>query len=85
MMHHLHVTNFGPIHDGTVEFGDLTVLVGQQATGKSLLLQASFRARVEGASRLQTWRLSPAHGLLPSPRHPNLWVTQAGSGSFPIA
>ena len=37
--HHLKVKNFGPIKSADVEFGDLTVLVGPQATGKSILLQ----------------------------------------------
>jgi len=31
--------NFGPIKKAEVEFGDLTVLVGPQATGKSVFLQ----------------------------------------------
>lgn len=35
----LRVSNLGPIKDASVEFGDLTVLVGPQATGKSLFLQ----------------------------------------------
>jgi hypothetical protein len=35
----LRVKNLGPIKDATIQFGDLTVLVGPQATGKSLLLQ----------------------------------------------
>lgn len=35
----LRVKNLGPIPDATVEFGDLTVLVGPQASGKSLFLQ----------------------------------------------
>lgn len=35
----LRVKNLGPIKDATIEFGDLTVLVGPQATGKSVLLQ----------------------------------------------
>lgn len=35
----LHVKNFAQIENAEVEFGDLTVLVGPQATGKSLLLQ----------------------------------------------
>jgi len=37
--HSLKVANFGPIKSGEVDFGDLTVLVGPQATGKSILLQ----------------------------------------------
>lgn len=35
----LTVKNFGPIVEADVEFGDLTVLVGPQATGKSVFLQ----------------------------------------------
>ena len=33
------VKNFGPIRDVNVELGDLTVLIGAQASGKSLFLQ----------------------------------------------
>lgn len=33
------VKNFAQIHEARIEFGDLTVLVGPQATGKSLVLQ----------------------------------------------
>jgi len=35
----LKVENFGPIKQADVTFGDLTVFVGPQATGKSILLQ----------------------------------------------
>ena len=35
----LAVENFGPIKSANVAFGDLTVLVGPQATGKSIFLQ----------------------------------------------
>lgn len=35
----LRVKHLGPITDAAIEFGDLTVLVGPQATGKSVLLQ----------------------------------------------
>ncbi len=35
----LKVKNLGPIVEAEVEFGDLTVLVGPQATGKSVFLQ----------------------------------------------
>jgi AAA domain, putative AbiEii toxin, Type IV TA system/AAA ATPase domain len=37
--HYLKVQNFGPVKSANVEFGDLTVLVGPQATGKSVFLQ----------------------------------------------
>lgn len=38
-MTQLRVRNFAQIEDAQIQFGDLTVLVGPQATGKSLLLQ----------------------------------------------
>ena len=36
---YLSIENFGPIKKASVEFGDLTVLVGPQAAGKSVFLQ----------------------------------------------
>ena len=36
---HLTVKNFGPILDVDIKFGDLTILIGPQASGKSLLLE----------------------------------------------
>ena len=33
------VQNFGPIEDDSVDFGDLTILVGPQASGKSVFLE----------------------------------------------
>lgn len=33
------VQNFGPIEDAAVDFGDLTILVGPQASGKSIFLE----------------------------------------------
>jgi hypothetical protein len=38
-MKRLRVTDFGPIRQADVKFGDLTVLVGPQASGKSLFVQ----------------------------------------------
>ena len=38
-MEKLTVKNIGPISKAEIEFGDLTVFVGPQATGKSLILQ----------------------------------------------
>lgn len=38
-MEHLSVKSFGPIADVDVSFGDLTLLVGPQASGKSLFFQ----------------------------------------------
>ena len=39
VMPHLKVSNLGPIKEADVHFGSLTVFVGPQATGKSILLQ----------------------------------------------
>ncbi|HRI68997.1 MAG TPA: AAA family ATPase [Polyangium sp.] len=38
-MNRLQVNAFGPVQQADVKFGDLTVLVGPQATGKSLFVQ----------------------------------------------
>lgn len=35
----LKIQNFGPIKDANINFGDLTFLIGQQASGKSLSLE----------------------------------------------
>ena len=39
MRQNLCVRNFGPIRNVDVNFGDLTVLIGPQASGKSLFLE----------------------------------------------
>lgn len=38
-MKNISIRNLGPIKQADIELGDLTVLVGQQATGKSIFLQ----------------------------------------------
>lgn len=38
-MRKLEVKNFGPIKNANVTFGDMTILIGAQASGKSLFLQ----------------------------------------------
>ena len=38
-MKHLTLTSLGQIHEADISFGDLTVFVGEQASGKSILLQ----------------------------------------------
>jgi energy-coupling factor transporter ATP-binding protein EcfA2 len=43
----LHIENFAQIREATLKFGDLTVLVGAQGTGKSLLLQW-LKAAIDG-------------------------------------
>ncbi|MBR5715612.1 MAG: ATP-binding protein [Bacteroidales bacterium] len=39
MINAFNVKNFGPIKEATTTFGDLTILIGAQASGKSLFLQ----------------------------------------------
>lgn len=50
-MKKLEVARFGPLRDASVEFGDLTVLVGPQATGKSLFVQLAKAIADAGAIR----------------------------------
>lgn len=38
-MKKIEVRNFGPIKNANVDFGDMTILIGTQASGKSLFLQ----------------------------------------------
>ncbi len=38
-MENIKIKNFGPIKDAEVSFGDLTLLVGPQASGKSIFIQ----------------------------------------------
>lgn len=38
-MKQLNIKHFGPIEDVSIEFGDLTLLVGPQASGKSITLE----------------------------------------------
>lgn len=51
-MKRLQVRAMGPIQHGDVEFGDLTVLVGPQASGKSLFVQLFKAIQDAGAIRL---------------------------------
>lgn len=46
-MKHLRVANLGPLREANVTFGDLTILVGPQASGKSLFLQ-TYKALSDG-------------------------------------
>lgn len=57
-MKSLKVSRFGPIHEGTVEFGDLTLLVGPQATGKSLFLQLHKLLEDIGAVKAELQRFN---------------------------
>ena len=38
-MEHLKIKSFGPIEEADIKFGDLTLFVGPQASGKSIILQ----------------------------------------------
>ncbi len=38
-MDNLKIKNLGPIAEANIDFGDLTLLVGPQASGKSIILQ----------------------------------------------
>jgi len=50
-MRSLEVSSFGPIKQGEVHFGDLTILVGPQASGKSLFVQLFKAVEDSGAIR----------------------------------
>ena len=41
-MEKLKLKSFGPISEAEINFGDLTLLVGPQASGKSILLPKLF-------------------------------------------
>ena len=56
----LTIRNLGPIHYANVEFGDLTVLVGPQATGKSIFLQI-LKLVIDAASIRQELRSNFLH------------------------
>lgn len=68
----LEIKNFAQINDAHIKFGDLTVLVGPQATGKSLILQLLKYAldRPVIASEMRKngldWERSNRAGLLSS-------------------
>lgn len=63
-MKRLQVKNFGPIREATVELGDLTVLVGPQASGKSLFVQLVKALDDAGAIRndLKSYGFDWLHG-----------------------
>ncbi len=41
-MHRLEIKNFGPISEANIEVGDLTVIIGEQATGKSTIAKLIY-------------------------------------------
>lgn len=52
-MDKLNISNFGPINEANVAFGDLTFIVGPQATGKSLFLEL-FKLIVDKSNIVST-------------------------------
>ena len=50
-MRSLEVSSFGPIKHGEIQFGDLTIFVGPQASGKSLFAQLFKAIKDSGAIR----------------------------------
>lgn len=63
-MKRLELANFGPIKSADVTFGDLTVLVGPQASGKSLFVQLVKAIADAGAIRydLKSYGFDWLHG-----------------------
>ncbi|HKQ71105.1 MAG TPA: hypothetical protein VJT73_17285, partial [Polyangiaceae bacterium] len=63
-MKSLEVHSFGPIREANVQFGDLTVLVGPQASGKSLFVQLFKAVNDAGAIRtdLKNYGFDWLHG-----------------------
>jgi energy-coupling factor transporter ATP-binding protein EcfA2 len=57
-MKSLSVRQFGPVKEGCVELGDLTLLVGPQATGKSLFLQMLKLVMDAGAIKAELKRFN---------------------------
>lgn len=63
-MKRIALKNFGPIREANIEFGDLTVLVGTQASGKSLFVQLVKALEDAGAIRadLKSYGFDWLHG-----------------------
>lgn len=76
-MNRLRLREIGPIHDADVELGHLTVLVGPQASGKSIFLQ--WLALLKDAQYVRS-RLRQ-YGIDWRPPLPNLIETYFGEGS----
>lgn len=57
---HLTIRNFAQIEHADLTFGDLTVLVGAQGTGKSLALQW-FKAALDGAEIVSALKAAGQH------------------------
>ena len=57
------VTNLGPIAKGEVEFGDLTILTGPQATGKTLFLETFKLAKDYSNIALYYEESDPTHNF----------------------
>jgi hypothetical protein len=66
-MKRLEVKSFGPIREAAITFGDLTVLIGPQASGKSLFMQLFKAVSDAGAIRddLKRYGFDWLHGKAP--------------------
>jgi hypothetical protein len=51
----LHIKNFGPIGEASIDFGDLTFVIGPQASGKSLALEL-FKLNLDKKHIISTLR-----------------------------
>lgn len=74
-MERLEVKSFGPIKSADVTFGDLTVLVGPQASGKSLFVQLLKAVRDAGSIRrdLRDHGFAWLHGKDPAQAYCSLY------------
>ena len=55
MVNRIRAKNIGPVREADISFGDLTIFVGPQATGKSIFLQV-LKLLVDKASIHETMR-----------------------------
>jgi predicted ATPase len=67
-MKKIHLEKFGPIHKANIELGDLTVLVGPQAGGKSLFAQLIKALGDAGTIRENQESIEPATKASSQPR-----------------
>lgn len=62
-MRHIHIKNFGPIQEASLDLGQVNVIIGQQSSGKSCVLKtACFCAWVEKRIELTQSRESFGNG-----------------------
>lgn len=79
MEENISVRNFGPIREADVEFGDLTLLVGPQGSGKSLLLEL-FKLMIDSKPIIST--LAKYNYILKKDDAKNIIEDYFGEGLF---